>query len=190
MSEHENERYAHRNVTLTTLAPRGRGSRGETRGRGERGGRGAERGGWGRGRGGGGERGGRGRGGERGAPRGSEHRGRGRGSSNGGRRGAGVGDSLKQYSPTNKFEIIDIGINLAHRSYDLDRQAVITRAIDNGVKKMIVTGIPFVFILTKQGRRFVQVLRPSILPKKTQEFCLLRLESTRTTQKVCYYQTP
>jgi TatD DNase family protein len=37
-------------------------------------------------------------------------------------------------------ELIDIGINLAHKSYDLDRAEVITRAQDAGVVAMIVTG--------------------------------------------------
>ena len=37
-------------------------------------------------------------------------------------------------------ELIDIGINLAHDSYDADRDAVITRARAAGVTQMIVTG--------------------------------------------------
>jgi TatD DNase family protein len=40
-------------------------------------------------------------------------------------------------------ELIDIGINLAHDSYDADRDAVITRARDAGVTQMIVTGSGF-----------------------------------------------
>ena len=36
--------------------------------------------------------------------------------------------------------LIDIGINLAHDSYDADREAVIARAIAAGVGRMIVTG--------------------------------------------------
>lgn len=37
-------------------------------------------------------------------------------------------------------ELIDIGINLAHDSYDADREAVIARARAAGVTQMIVTG--------------------------------------------------
>ena len=37
-------------------------------------------------------------------------------------------------------ELIDIGINLAHDSYDADREAVIARARAAGVAQMIVTG--------------------------------------------------
>src|SRR5215472_8123737 len=36
--------------------------------------------------------------------------------------------------------LIDIGINLAHDSYDADRDAVIARARAAGVSQMIVTG--------------------------------------------------
>jgi TatD DNase family protein len=37
-------------------------------------------------------------------------------------------------------DLIDIGINLAHDSYDVDREDVIARAIHAGVTQMIVTG--------------------------------------------------
>ncbi len=37
-------------------------------------------------------------------------------------------------------EIIDIGVNLTHRSFDKDRDAVIQRAADAGVSAMILTG--------------------------------------------------
>ena len=37
-------------------------------------------------------------------------------------------------------EFVDIGINLAHDSYDGDREAVLRRAIDCGVRQFIVTG--------------------------------------------------
>ncbi|HXN80662.1 MAG TPA: TatD family hydrolase [Steroidobacteraceae bacterium] len=40
-------------------------------------------------------------------------------------------------------ELIDIGVNLAHDSYDADREAVITRARGAGVTQMIVTGSGF-----------------------------------------------
>ncbi len=36
--------------------------------------------------------------------------------------------------------LIDIGINLAHDSYDADRDAVLERALSAGVVQMIVTG--------------------------------------------------
>ena len=36
--------------------------------------------------------------------------------------------------------LIDIGINLAHDSYDADREAVLRRAIEAGVEQFIVTG--------------------------------------------------
>jgi TatD DNase family protein len=38
------------------------------------------------------------------------------------------------------FELIDIGANLAHDSFDADRDAVLRRAADAGVRQMIVTG--------------------------------------------------
>jgi TatD DNase family protein len=37
-------------------------------------------------------------------------------------------------------EIFDIGANLAHRSFQLDRKEVIERAFGTGVRTMIVTG--------------------------------------------------
>lgn len=37
-------------------------------------------------------------------------------------------------------ELIDIGVNLAHDSFDDDRQAVLERAHAAGVARMIVTG--------------------------------------------------
>src|SRR5688572_7107187 len=36
--------------------------------------------------------------------------------------------------------LIDIGVNLAHRSFSTDREAVIKRAFAAGVKQMIITG--------------------------------------------------
>lgn len=36
--------------------------------------------------------------------------------------------------------LVDIGINLAHDSYDHDREAVIARAVEAGVTRMVVTG--------------------------------------------------
>ncbi len=38
------------------------------------------------------------------------------------------------------LNLIDIGINLTHESYDVDRQAVIERAVLSGVRRMLVTG--------------------------------------------------
>ncbi|MGH9759423.1 MAG: TatD family hydrolase [Blastocatellia bacterium] len=38
------------------------------------------------------------------------------------------------------MELIDIGVNLGHRSFDRDRDAVIERAGNTGVRRMIVTG--------------------------------------------------
>ena len=42
--------------------------------------------------------------------------------------------------PKAPLTLIDIGINLGHDSYDVDRDAVIARAEDAGVVQMIVTG--------------------------------------------------
>src|SRR5688572_5589945 len=39
-----------------------------------------------------------------------------------------------------KAELVDIGINLAHDSYDCDREQVLARARDAGVVQMVVTG--------------------------------------------------
>src|SRR5215470_12423028 len=36
--------------------------------------------------------------------------------------------------------LLDIGLNLAHDSFDLDRDAVIQRAADVGVTRMLITG--------------------------------------------------
>ena len=41
---------------------------------------------------------------------------------------------------TEPYHIIDIGVNLGHRSFAADRAQVITRALAAGVKTMIVTG--------------------------------------------------
>ncbi len=41
---------------------------------------------------------------------------------------------------TGSYEMIDIGVNLAHRSFQSDRAEVITRAVAVGVRTMIVTG--------------------------------------------------
>jgi TatD DNase family protein len=38
------------------------------------------------------------------------------------------------------MEFVDIGINLAHDSYDADREAVLRRAADAGVTRLVVTG--------------------------------------------------
>ena len=38
------------------------------------------------------------------------------------------------------MRLIDIGANLAHDSFDDDREAVIDRAIDAGVDRMVLTG--------------------------------------------------
>ena len=43
-------------------------------------------------------------------------------------------------APTSVAPLIDIGINLGHDSYDVDRDAVISRAATVGVVQMIVTG--------------------------------------------------
>ncbi|HEY6641165.1 TatD family hydrolase [Povalibacter sp.] len=37
-------------------------------------------------------------------------------------------------------ELIDIGLNLAHDSFDHDREALIARAVDAGVTRMVITG--------------------------------------------------
>jgi TatD DNase family protein len=38
------------------------------------------------------------------------------------------------------MDLVDIGVNLAHDSFDADRVAVIARARMHGVRRMIVTG--------------------------------------------------
>src|SRR2546425_1031416 len=38
------------------------------------------------------------------------------------------------------YEIVDIGVNLAHRSFLSDREEVIERAFAAGVRTMIITG--------------------------------------------------
>ena len=40
----------------------------------------------------------------------------------------------------NQHDIVDIGVNLAHRSFHGDLKAVIQRAFDAGVRTMVVTG--------------------------------------------------
>lgn len=39
-----------------------------------------------------------------------------------------------------RLELIDIGLNLAHDSFDADREAVMARARDAGVAQMVITG--------------------------------------------------
>lgn len=41
---------------------------------------------------------------------------------------------------TTPFELIDIGLNLGHDSFDPDRDAVIERAVHAGVTRMVITG--------------------------------------------------
>ena len=41
---------------------------------------------------------------------------------------------------TSALQLLDIGLNLAHDSFDADRDAVIARAVDAGVTKMVITG--------------------------------------------------
>jgi TatD DNase family protein len=41
---------------------------------------------------------------------------------------------------TAQHDIMDIGVNLAHRSFHADRKAVIQRAFDPGVNAMVITG--------------------------------------------------
>jgi hypothetical protein len=38
------------------------------------------------------------------------------------------------------MELIDIGVNLAHDSFDADRDAILERATQAGVAQMVVTG--------------------------------------------------
>jgi len=38
------------------------------------------------------------------------------------------------------FELVDIGVNLDHRSFDKDRTAVLQRALEAGVKTLVLTG--------------------------------------------------
>jgi len=38
------------------------------------------------------------------------------------------------------YDLVDIGVNLGHRSFQADREAVIERAIAAGVRRMIITG--------------------------------------------------
>ena len=42
--------------------------------------------------------------------------------------------------PADEAELVDIGINLTHDSYDHDREAVLQRALQVGVSRMVVTG--------------------------------------------------
>ena len=37
-------------------------------------------------------------------------------------------------------DLVDIGANLAHDSFDADRDAVLQRAFDAGVRRLVVTG--------------------------------------------------
>jgi TatD DNase family protein len=48
-----------------------------------------------------------------------------------------------EVAPASAAPLIDIGINLGHDSYDVDRDAVISRAEAAGVVQMIVTGATF-----------------------------------------------
>lgn len=51
-------------------------------------------------------------------------------------------------------DIVDIGVNLGHRSFQADRQAVIERAFAAGVRTMIVTGTSVV--ASQEGARIAQ----------------------------------
>lgn len=58
------------------------------------------------------------------------------------------------------YEIVDIGLNLAHDSFDADRDAVIERAEHAGVRRMVITGssIPStraaIDLVQRQPRKF------------------------------------
>jgi len=41
---------------------------------------------------------------------------------------------------TERYDLIDIGVNLSHRSFQDDREGVIQRALDAGVCTMVITG--------------------------------------------------
>ena len=49
-------------------------------------------------------------------------------------------DYRKAYLPVQPLPLVDIGINLAHDSYDHDRAEVVERALAAGVQRMVVTG--------------------------------------------------
>jgi hypothetical protein len=68
-------------------------------------------------------------------------------------------------------QLIDIGINLGHDSYDVDRDAVISRAEAAGVVQMLVN-----------GHRSLARERPSNLPVRTRESCSPRPAFTRITR--------
>ena len=59
------------------------------------------------------------------------------------------------------FDLVDIGINLAHDSFDADRDLVIERAIENGVRRMIVTGtdVPSTRAAIELARRHPDTIR-------------------------------
>ena len=39
-----------------------------------------------------------------------------------------------------QYSLVDIGANLAHDSFDDDREAVLQRAFDAGVSRIVITG--------------------------------------------------
>src|SRR5687768_3938310 len=45
-----------------------------------------------------------------------------------------------RFGQNGAMELIDIGVNLAHDSFDIDRDAVMKRAAAAGVVQMVVTG--------------------------------------------------
>jgi TatD DNase family protein len=52
------------------------------------------------------------------------------------------------------MQLVDIGVNLAHDSFDVDREAVVARARDRGVVQMVITGSSL-----SSTRRAVELVR-------------------------------
>jgi len=49
-------------------------------------------------------------------------------------------DSNEMHASSDRPELVDIGVNLAHRRFDADREAVLARARAAGVTRMLITG--------------------------------------------------
>jgi TatD DNase family protein len=72
------------------------------------------------------------------------------------------------------MDLIDIGVNLAHDSFDADRDAVMQRAAAAGVRQMIVTGAS-----VEGSRKAIE-----LAPVRTPADCLRPPACTRTMRPI------
>ena len=83
-----------------------------------------------------------------------------------------------------KISLIDIGSNLTHASFDQDREAVVARAVESGVRRQIVTGAD---LASSRQAAALSVTQPGVLfstagvhPHHAQSFDTVHREALTT----------